>query len=230
MVSIAGPQWISWKSEFSNQDKRQMKFDDDWELPNGRREIPDELWEILTTNLCHCTSFDAFKAILASGWICPNKKGEYDTSTDHSKDSFANRNNLVALFDFDPIGKNNVVGPTIDWWRFFFDIFKPVTIIILIDRDALKSTFIPNKPMWEAQLKARSKLGLIIPRVEAWSSEAIPINEINGYVAVWDSKTFFTFSDKDMSFFMRSMTTAPIRIFRRASYFRFCFLVFVSSF
>jgi hypothetical protein len=72
-----------------------------------------------------------------------NKSENIDTYP-QSKGSFARMHNLVSLFDFEKQTEDACLKQIHDWYRFFFN-HKPVTIVILLDRQILTNKIITNE-------------------------------------------------------------------------------------
>ena len=122
----------------------------------------------------------ALKNIFDTGAILPND-GRFPDTYPQSKDSFARFHNLVSLFDFENQTEDECLRQTHDWYRFFFD-HKPVTIVILLDRELLPPTLITNEIAVEITKGTFDPI--FLPHVEAFYPQPIPCRAFTGYLII----------------------------------------------
>jgi hypothetical protein len=142
------------------------------ELPNWYR--------LIKHSLCHRTGIEGLKGIFKSGAIIPNDGSLPDTYP-QSKMSYARNHNLVSLFDFDNSNEVECLNQIHEWYRFFFD-HKPVTVVILLNRQPLESKLIPNE---KAVKDTKGDFfPIFIPHLEVFYPEPIPGDVFKGYLIV----------------------------------------------
>jgi hypothetical protein len=62
------------------------------------------------------------------------------------------------------------------WTQFFFDC-KPITIVLMLEREQLTDALIPSS--------YAPKDTFFIPSVEAWYPNPIPVSTISGYIPIF---------------------------------------------
>jgi len=141
--------------------------------------LPD-WFSIVRREVCHRCSVEGLRNILETGAIRPND-GSFPDTYPQSQDSYARANHYVSLFDFATQTEQECVQQMHYWYRFFFDQ-KPVTIVILLDRQSLAARLIPNK---EAQEHTGERdYPIFLPGVEAFYPEPIPCELFTGYLII----------------------------------------------
>jgi len=137
-------------------------------------------FSIVKNNLCHRTGMEALKNIFNTGAILPND-GTLPDTYPQSKNSFARIHNLVSLFDFEKQTEDECLKQIHDWYRFFFD-HKPVTIVILLDREILSANLITNEKAVEITKGTFDPI--FIPNVEAFYPQPVPCKAFTGYLII----------------------------------------------
>lgn len=122
----------------------------------------------------------ALKNIFDTGAILPND-GTFPDTYPQSKSSFARIHKLVSLFDFEKQTKDRCLKSVHDWYRFFFD-HKPITIVILLDRNTLTPKLITNEEAIEITNGTFDPI--FIPYVEAFYPSPIPCQAFTGYLII----------------------------------------------
>ena len=141
--------------------------------------LPD-WFSIVRKEICHRSGVEGLKSILETGAIRPND-GSFPDTYPQSQDSYARVNQYVSLFDFKALTDEECVGQMYHWYRFFFD-HKPVTIVILLDRQSLAAKLIPNE---KAQEDTRGRdYPIFLPGVEVFYPEPIPCKLFTGYLII----------------------------------------------
>ena len=123
---------------------------------------------------------EALKNIFNTGAILPND-GTFPDTYPQSKGSFARIHNLVSLFDFEKQTEDECLIQVHDWYRFFFD-HKPVTIVILLDREILSGNLITNEKAVEITKGTFDPI--FIPNVEAFYPQPVPCKAFIGYLII----------------------------------------------
>jgi hypothetical protein len=137
-------------------------------------------FSIVKNDLCHRTGIEALNNIFDTGAILPND-GTFPDTYPQSKVSFARVHNLVSLFDFEKQTEDACLKQIHDWYRFFFD-HKPVTIVILLDRQILTNKIITNESAVEITKGTFDPI--FLPHVEAFYPQPIPCQAFTGYLIV----------------------------------------------
>ena len=95
--------------------------------------------------------------------------------------SYARYHNLASLFDFANGNEDECMNQIHEWYRFFFD-HRPVTIVILLNRQALGAKLIPNQ---KAVTDTEGTFDpIFIPKLEVFYPEPIPCDMFTGYVVI----------------------------------------------
>jgi hypothetical protein len=137
-------------------------------------------FSIVKSNICHRTGMEALKNIFETGAILPND-GTFPDTYPQSEGSFARTHNLVSLFDFAKQTEDECLKQIHDWYRFFFD-HKPVTIVVLLDRQILTDKMITNE---SAVAITKGMFDpIFIPDVEAFYPQPIPCRAFTGYLII----------------------------------------------
>jgi hypothetical protein len=137
-------------------------------------------FSIVKNDLCHRTGIEALNNIFDTRAILPND-GTFPDTYPQSKVSFARVHNLVSLFDFEKQTEDACLKQIHDWYRFFFD-HKPVTIVILLDRQILTNKIITNESAVEITKGTFDPI--FLPHVEAFYPQPIPCQAFTGYLIV----------------------------------------------
>lgn len=123
----------------------------------------------------HCTSIDGLSSIMKTRTILPND-GNRPFTFGQSENSYAVYKKAISLFDFNDYDTNVIECELRKCWF----IHKPVTMIILLDRDKTSSDIIPNE-------EAKTEVGfkkMWIPKIECWYPTSIPTSFVTLYIAV----------------------------------------------
>lgn len=128
----------------------------------------DQLREMLSSTICHITSPEGWKGILATGAISPND-GRFADSFPQSANSYARKKPAVALFDFARAEPQHMAD---HWWKCepFLRRYSPATYALILDRAQLPSPLIDYD-------EATAEFGhrfVKIPYLEVWSVQPIP--------------------------------------------------------
>ena len=137
-------------------------------------------FSIVKNNICHRTGTEALRDIFNTGAILPND-GTLPDTYPQSKVSFARIHNLVSLFDFAKQTEDECLIQVRDWYRFFFD-HKPVTIVILLDREILSANLITNETAVEITKGTFDPI--FIPNVEAFYPQPVLCQAFTGYLII----------------------------------------------
>ena len=120
------------------------------------------------------------KGIFKTGAIIPNDGSLSDTYP-QSKMSYSRYHSLVSLFDFKNCNEDECLNQIHEWYRFFFD-HKPVTVVILLSRQALESKLIPNQKAFTDTNGTFDPI--FIPNVEVFYPESIPCDKFESYLVI----------------------------------------------
>jgi hypothetical protein len=151
--------------------------------------IPEEdplanLTPVLRKGICYRTNVEGLMAILADGFIRPNR-GEYPFTWAVSENSFGFRNGYVCLFDLESASEAEVIR-TRESWQNLFVQFDPFTVVFMLDRAALQERLIPQSQQDPSLL--------FIPHVEVWYPEPIPLSAVQGVLLVSGDRSGMHFS------------------------------------
>jgi hypothetical protein len=142
-------------------------------------KLPD-WYRLIKHSICHRTGIAGLRGIFSRGAIIPNDGSLADTYP-QSKISYARHNNLVSLFDFGNCTEAECLNQIHEWYRFFFD-HKPVTVVILLSRQALESKLIPNQKAFTDTNGTFDPI--FIPKLEVFCPEPIPCDKFEGYLVI----------------------------------------------
>ena len=142
-------------------------------------KLPD-WYQFIKHSICHRTGIEGLKGIFKTGAIIPNDGSLTDTYP-QSQLSYARTYHLVSLFDFDRSTEKDCRNQLHEWYRFFFD-HKPVTVVILLNRQNLSPKIISNEKAYEDTNGTYKPI--FIPQLEVFYPESIPCEFFQGYLII----------------------------------------------
>lgn len=156
---------------------------EEYEIESFRQSGLMNLFPLLRSGILHRTGIQGYRGIQREGHIIANQ-GQYPYSYPQSRTYFAHSKGYISLFDFESAEEEDCISIHHTWGHFFCD-HKPVTIVLRLDREALKPDLIPNS--------AAPRLGCdgykgYIPYVEVWFPKPIPVSAVESYIITFEDR------------------------------------------